>query len=110
MMWRSNLCGVDRCVYTVEDVVTPEEQPWRFDARETSRPSPSSSRHARRRSSAPRTCVVGDHQLAQDLLQEALVKAYVAWPRLRDATKAEAYVRRTDRDDGHLVAAAPFLP
>jgi RNA polymerase sigma-70 factor (sigma-E family) len=39
--------------------------------------------------------VVGDHQLAQDLLQEALVKAYVAWPQLRDATKAEAYVRRT---------------
>lgn len=39
--------------------------------------------------------VVGDHQLAQDLLQEALAKAYVAWPRLRDATKAEAYVRRT---------------
>jgi RNA polymerase sigma-70 factor (sigma-E family) len=39
--------------------------------------------------------VVGDHQLAQDLLQEALAKAYVAWPRLRDSTKAEAYVRRT---------------
>ena len=39
--------------------------------------------------------VVGDHQLAQDLLQEALAKAYVAWPRLRDTTKAEAYVRRT---------------
>jgi RNA polymerase sigma-70 factor (sigma-E family) len=39
--------------------------------------------------------VVGDHQLAQDLLQEALVKAYVAWPRLRDTAKAEAYVRRT---------------
>src|SRR5215217_4995655 len=39
--------------------------------------------------------VVGDHQLAQDLLQEALVKAYVAWPQLRDASKAEAYVRRT---------------
>jgi RNA polymerase sigma-70 factor (sigma-E family) len=39
--------------------------------------------------------VVGDHQLAQDLLQEALVKTYVAWPRLRDTTKAEAYVRRT---------------
>ena len=39
--------------------------------------------------------VVGDHQLAQDLLQEALVKAYVAWPRLRDASKADAYVRRT---------------
>jgi RNA polymerase sigma-70 factor (sigma-E family) len=39
--------------------------------------------------------VVGDHQLAQDLLQEALVKAYVAWPRLRDVSKAEGYVRRT---------------
>jgi len=39
--------------------------------------------------------VVGDHQLAHDLLQEALVKAYVAWPRLRDVTRAEAYVRRT---------------
>jgi len=39
--------------------------------------------------------VVGDHQLAQDLLQESLVKAYIAWPRLRDVTKAESYVRRT---------------
>lgn len=39
--------------------------------------------------------VVGDHQLAQDLLQEALVKVYVAWPRLRDVAGAEAYARRT---------------
>jgi RNA polymerase sigma-70 factor (sigma-E family) len=39
--------------------------------------------------------VVGDHQLAQDLLQEALVKVYVAWPRLRDTSGAEAYARRT---------------
>jgi RNA polymerase sigma-70 factor (sigma-E family) len=39
--------------------------------------------------------VVGDHQLAQDLLQEALVKLYVAWPRLRDPSAAEAYARRT---------------
>ena len=39
--------------------------------------------------------MVGDHQLAQDLLQESLVKTYVAWPRLRDVTKAEAYARRT---------------
>ncbi len=39
--------------------------------------------------------VVGDHQLAQDLLQEALVKAYVAWPRIREVGNAEAYVRRT---------------
>ena len=39
--------------------------------------------------------VVGDHQLAQDVLQEALVKVYVAWPRLRDVSGAEAYARRT---------------
>ena len=38
--------------------------------------------------------VVGDHQLAQDLLQESLVKTYVAWPRLRAVANAEAYARR----------------
>jgi RNA polymerase sigma-70 factor (sigma-E family) len=38
--------------------------------------------------------VAGEHQLAQDLLQESLVKLYVAWPRLRDMGKAEAYTRR----------------
>jgi RNA polymerase sigma-70 factor (sigma-E family) len=38
--------------------------------------------------------VVGDHQLAQDLLQESLVKTFVSWPRLRDVSKAEAYTRR----------------
>jgi RNA polymerase sigma-70 factor (sigma-E family) len=39
--------------------------------------------------------MVGDHQLAQDLLQEALIKTLIAWPRLRDPAKVEAYVRRT---------------
>lgn len=38
--------------------------------------------------------MVGDHGLAQDLLQEALTKTYVAWPRLRDVTRAEPYTRR----------------
>jgi len=28
--------------------------------------------------------MVGDVALAQDLVQEALTKTYVAWPRLRD--------------------------
>jgi RNA polymerase sigma-70 factor (sigma-E family) len=37
----------------------------------------------------------GDHQLAQDLLQASLVKTYLAWSRLRDVGKAEAYTRRT---------------
>ena len=39
--------------------------------------------------------LVGDHQLAQDLVQEALVKTLIAWPRLRDTTRVEGYVRRT---------------
>ncbi len=38
--------------------------------------------------------MVGDHALAEDLLQEALTKTYVAWPRLRDVSKAEAYTRK----------------
>jgi RNA polymerase sigma-70 factor (sigma-E family) len=38
--------------------------------------------------------VIGDYQLAQDLLQDALVRTYVAWPRLRDPGNAEAYTRR----------------
>jgi RNA polymerase sigma-70 factor (sigma-E family) len=38
--------------------------------------------------------VIGDYQLAEDLLQESLVRAYVGWPRLHDLTKAEAYTRR----------------
>ena len=39
--------------------------------------------------------LTGDHPLAQDLVQESLIKTYVAWPRLRDESKAEAYTRRT---------------
>ncbi|WP_234411110.1 SigE family RNA polymerase sigma factor [Nocardioides terrigena] len=38
--------------------------------------------------------MVGERQLAQDLLQEALTKTYVAWPTLRDPSRAEAYTRK----------------
>ena len=38
--------------------------------------------------------MVGDVSLAQDLVQEALTKTYVAWPRLRDKANAEAYTRK----------------
>ena len=38
--------------------------------------------------------MVGDPQLAQDLVQEALTKTYVAWPQLRDPHNAEAYCRK----------------
>jgi RNA polymerase sigma-70 factor (sigma-E family) len=38
--------------------------------------------------------MVGEHALAEDLLQEALTKTYVAWPRLRDINNAEAYTRK----------------
>ena len=38
--------------------------------------------------------VIGDYQLAQDLVQESLIRLYRAWPRLRDVANAEAYTRR----------------
>jgi RNA polymerase sigma-70 factor (sigma-E family) len=38
--------------------------------------------------------LVGDDGLAQDLVQEALVKTYQAWGRLREPANAEAYARR----------------
>ncbi len=38
--------------------------------------------------------LLGDYQLAQDLVQESLTKTYLAWPRLRDRGNAEAYTRR----------------
>lgn len=38
--------------------------------------------------------LVGDVGLAQDLVQEALTKTYVAWPRLRHPSAAEAYTRK----------------
>lgn len=38
--------------------------------------------------------IVGDRQLAEDLVQSALVKTYVAWPRVRETEKAHAYTRR----------------
>lgn len=38
--------------------------------------------------------IVGDRQLAEDLVQSALVKTYLAWPRLRETDKARAYTRR----------------
>ena len=38
--------------------------------------------------------MVGEQSLAQDLVQEALTKTYVAWPRLRDKGNAEAYTRK----------------
>ena len=36
----------------------------------------------------------GDWHRADDLVQTALVKAYLAWPRLHSAGREEAYVRR----------------
>ena len=38
--------------------------------------------------------ILGDEQLAEDLVQSALVKTYLAWPKLREPDKAHAYTRR----------------
>ena len=39
--------------------------------------------------------LTGDHGLAEDLLQTALTKTYLAWGRIRDRDSLEAYVRQT---------------
>ena len=39
--------------------------------------------------------LTGDHQAAEDLVQTALAKVYVVWPRVRAKEAVEAYVRRT---------------
>jgi RNA polymerase sigma-70 factor (sigma-E family) len=39
--------------------------------------------------------LVGDVGRAEDLLQTALVKTYLAWSRIRDTSSIEGYVRRT---------------
>jgi RNA polymerase sigma-70 factor (sigma-E family) len=36
----------------------------------------------------------GDRFLAEDVVQTALAKVYVGWPRIRERTSAEAYARR----------------
>jgi len=38
--------------------------------------------------------LTGDHGQAEDLLQTALAKTYLAWPRIEDIGAVEAYVRR----------------
>ncbi len=38
--------------------------------------------------------LVGERGLAGDLLQEALTKTWVAWPKLRDTGRAEAWTRK----------------
>ncbi|QIX27768.1 SigE family RNA polymerase sigma factor [Nocardioides sp. JQ2195] len=38
--------------------------------------------------------LLGDHDLAEDLAQTALVKTYVAWPRIDARAAAPAYARR----------------
>ena len=36
----------------------------------------------------------GDRFLAEDVVQTALARVYVAWPRIRKSSSAEAYTRR----------------
>ncbi|HEY8455931.1 MAG TPA: SigE family RNA polymerase sigma factor [Actinopolymorphaceae bacterium] len=38
--------------------------------------------------------LTGDHHTAEDLVQSALVRTYVAWDRIRDKRSLDAYVRR----------------
>ncbi len=39
--------------------------------------------------------LVGDRGVAEDVLQEALMKTFLAWPRIRRRESVDAYARRT---------------
>ena len=67
---------------------------WQHDSRWT--PRPYAEFVAARSASMFRTAylVIGDYQLAEDLLQESLVKVELAWPRLHEPGNAEAFARR----------------
>jgi RNA polymerase sigma-70 factor (sigma-E family) len=56
-----------------------------------------SSYVAARRRALLRTAylLTGDHHAAEDLVQTALARTYLAWDRIRDAHAVDAYVRRT---------------
>ena len=62
--------------------------------RSATRRTPPSSPHARRSSAEWPTRCCGDWHRAEDLLQTALVKLYVAWPRLHRDGREEAYARQ----------------
>jgi len=52
-----------------------------------------STRRTRLRATAYLMC--GDWHRADDVLQEALIRLYVAWPRVADSSALPAYARRT---------------
>ena len=39
--------------------------------------------------------IIGDVQLAEELVMDALLKTYSAWGRIRDPARSDAYLRRT---------------
>ncbi len=49
----------------------------------------------RQRLHATAYLLCGDDQRAEDVVQTALTKLYVAWPRVQQADSVDAYVRRT---------------
>jgi len=84
----SPICGVNRlggCVYGVREGGGVAGEPAEFDAFVLAR-GPALLRFA--------YVLTGDRGLAEDLVQEALVKVYRRWDRVWAADQPEAYVRR----------------
>ncbi|GAA5147058.1 SigE family RNA polymerase sigma factor [Nocardioides marinquilinus] len=50
----------------------------------------------------------GDSQRAEDIVQTALTKLYVAWPRVQHADSIDAYVRRTIVNTHHSESRRPW--
>ncbi|MBK9726038.1 MAG: hypothetical protein IPO89_13705 [Actinomycetales bacterium] len=52
-------------------------------------------RRAERVAAAARYLLTGDRARAEDLVQDALVKVYLAWPRIEDTGSLDRYTRQT---------------
>jgi RNA polymerase sigma-70 factor (sigma-E family) len=50
----------------------------------------------------------GDRHAAEDLVQTALAKLYVAWPRLRQGGSEDAYIRRILINSNHEIHRKPW--
>lgn len=64
------------------------------------------ARRARLHATAYLLC--GDDQRAEDIVQTALTKLYVAWPRVQRADSVDAYVRRSIINTHHTETRRPW--
>jgi RNA polymerase sigma-70 factor (sigma-E family) len=105
MNWLTRICDLCRPVITIflRSSTIPRERPGADSPTPWSGGEVNATRHdefrdyvAERRPVLLRTAtrLAGDRAEAEDLLQSALAKTYVAWDRIQDRAAVDGYVRR----------------